>query len=137
RAATLARLPAERLDLLVVGGGITGAGIARDAALRGLVVALIERTDFAAGTSSRRSEEHTSELQSLAYLVCRLLLEKKKDSACSARCQQHSRMSCDHAIWPYQLPAFAQAVAKGLAAGTALIAQAWTDIPWLLHVDHI
>src|SRR5947199_5015515 len=56
RAATLARLPAERLDLLVVGGGITGAGIARDAALRGLVVALIERTDFAAGTSSRSSK---------------------------------------------------------------------------------
>src|SRR5437867_4047287 len=56
RAATLARLPAERLDLLVVGGGITGAGIARDAALRGLVVALIERTDFAAGPTSRSSK---------------------------------------------------------------------------------
>ena len=56
REATLARLPAERLDLLVVGGGITGAGIARDAALRGLAVALVERTDFAAGTSSRSSK---------------------------------------------------------------------------------
>src|SRR5207253_8876953 len=56
RAATLARLPAERLDLLVIGGGITGAGIARDAALRGLSVALVERTDFAAGTSSRSSK---------------------------------------------------------------------------------
>src|SRR5438094_1533327 len=42
RAATLARLPAERLDLLVVGGGITGAGIARDAALRGLVLATVK-----------------------------------------------------------------------------------------------
>jgi len=56
REATLAALPAERLDLLVVGGGITGAGIARDAALRGLSVALVERTDFAAGTSSRSSK---------------------------------------------------------------------------------
>jgi glycerol-3-phosphate dehydrogenase len=42
-------------DLLVVGGGITGAGVARDAAARGLRVALVERDDFAAGTSSRSS----------------------------------------------------------------------------------
>jgi glycerol-3-phosphate dehydrogenase len=42
-------------DLLVVGGGITGAGVARDAAARGLRVALVERDDLAAGTSSRSS----------------------------------------------------------------------------------
>ena len=47
---------AEVFDLLVVGGGITGAGIARDAALRGLKVALVERGDFACGTSSRSSK---------------------------------------------------------------------------------
>jgi glycerol-3-phosphate dehydrogenase len=46
----------ERHDLLVVGGGIHGAGVARDAALRGLRVALIERDDWAAGTSSRSSK---------------------------------------------------------------------------------
>ena len=56
REATLAALPTTDLDLLVIGGGITGAGIARDAALRGVSVALIERTDFAAGTSSRSSK---------------------------------------------------------------------------------
>src|SRR5205823_7205358 len=39
----------------------------------------------------KRSEEHTSELQSLAYLVCRLLLEKKKRASCSRRCgRRHS-----------------------------------------------
>jgi len=42
-------------DLLVVGGGITGAGVARDAALRGLRVALVEADDWASGTSSRSS----------------------------------------------------------------------------------
>ena len=42
RAAALARLGKEAFDLVVVGGGITGAGIARDAALRGLKVALVE-----------------------------------------------------------------------------------------------
>jgi glycerol-3-phosphate dehydrogenase len=45
----------ERFDVLVIGGGITGCGVAREAALRGQRVALIERDDFAAGTSSRSS----------------------------------------------------------------------------------
>ncbi len=43
----------EPLDLVILGGGITGAGIARDAALRGMRVALFEKTDFGAGTSSK------------------------------------------------------------------------------------
>ncbi|MFC1465890.1 MAG: glycerol-3-phosphate dehydrogenase/oxidase [Candidatus Brachytrichaceae bacterium NZ_4S206] len=55
RAEALAALAAERFELIVVGGGITGAGVAREAALRGLRVALLERDDFAAGTSSRSS----------------------------------------------------------------------------------
>ena len=45
----------EKFDLLVIGGGITGCGVARDAAMRGLRVALIERDDFASGTSGRSS----------------------------------------------------------------------------------
>lgn len=51
----LERLRREVFDLAVVGGGITGAWVARDAALRGLSVALVERGDFASGTSSRSS----------------------------------------------------------------------------------
>jgi glycerol-3-phosphate dehydrogenase len=46
----------EGLDLLVVGGGITGAGVLRDAATRGMRALLVEREDFAAGTSSRSSK---------------------------------------------------------------------------------
>jgi len=56
RPALLDRLEGERFDCLVVGGGITGAGAAREAALRGLRVALLEAADFAAGTSSRSSK---------------------------------------------------------------------------------
>lgn len=48
-------LSGERFDLLVIGGGITGCGVARDAAMRGLRVALVERDDFASGTSGRSS----------------------------------------------------------------------------------
>src|SRR5919202_6409379 len=46
----------DRFDLVVIGGGITGAGVALDAASRGYSVALLERDDFAAGTSSRSSK---------------------------------------------------------------------------------
>ena len=56
RTALFARLENRRFDLLVIGGGITGAGIARDAALRGLSVCLVEAEDFASGTSSRSSK---------------------------------------------------------------------------------
>src|SRR5579862_3759608 len=52
RRAHLARMSAGQLDVLVVGGGITGAGVALDAAARGYRVGLIERDDFASGTSS-------------------------------------------------------------------------------------
>src|SRR4051794_34311369 len=45
----------DEFDMIVVGGGITGCGIARDAALRGLRVVLLEMNDFASGTSSRSS----------------------------------------------------------------------------------
>jgi glycerol-3-phosphate dehydrogenase len=56
RAEALRRFQSEVFDLLIIGGGITGAGTARDAASRGLKVALVEARDFAWGTSSRSSK---------------------------------------------------------------------------------
>ncbi len=57
RSVSLERLAAtEVFDVLVIGGGITGAGIALDATSRGLTVALVERNDFASGTSSKSSK---------------------------------------------------------------------------------
>src|SRR5215472_588450 len=56
RARDLAKLADERFDVLVVGGGITGAGVALDSAARGLRTALVERRDFGSGTSSRSSK---------------------------------------------------------------------------------
>ena len=52
RQANLKSLAAESVDLLIIGGGITGAGIARDAAMRGISTALIDKADFGSGTSS-------------------------------------------------------------------------------------
>jgi glycerol-3-phosphate dehydrogenase len=56
REAAVAALSTEEFDILVIGGGVTGAGIALDAATRGLKVALVESQDYAAGTSSRSSK---------------------------------------------------------------------------------
>ena len=56
RADALEALEAERFGVVVIGGGITGAGVALDAASRGYSVALVERDDYASGTSSRSSK---------------------------------------------------------------------------------
>src|SRR3989454_7107839 len=55
RAANLERMRNESFDVLVVGGGVVGAGVARDAACRGLATALVDRGDFAGGTSGKTS----------------------------------------------------------------------------------
>ncbi len=55
REANLSALSARPIDVLVIGGGIVGAGVARDAAMRGLNTVLVEQGDFASGTSSRSS----------------------------------------------------------------------------------
>jgi len=79
RRATLAALEAEVFDVLVVGGGINGAGIARDAALRGLRTALVERADFASGTSSRSSKLIHGGLRYLEQGHVRLVLEAVRE----------------------------------------------------------
>ncbi|MFH1321958.1 MAG: glycerol-3-phosphate dehydrogenase/oxidase [Bacteroidota bacterium] len=56
RASLLKKLSSEEYDLLIIGGGITGGGIALDAASRGMKTVLIEKQDFAAGTSSRSTK---------------------------------------------------------------------------------
>ncbi len=56
RADALQAVTGERFDVVVIGGGVTGAGVALDAASRGYTVALVERDDYAIGTSSRSSK---------------------------------------------------------------------------------
>ena len=56
RSTITKKLQETEFDLLVIGGGITGAGIALDAASRGMKVALIEKNDFASGTSSKSTK---------------------------------------------------------------------------------
>ena len=82
RSYSLSRLAAEEFDVLVIGGGITGAGAALDAASRGLKVALVERDDFASGTSSKSSKLVHGGLRYLQQgdvrLVYQALRERKR-----------------------------------------------------------
>jgi glycerol-3-phosphate dehydrogenase len=82
RDTALERLVAERFDVLVVGGGITGAGVALDAAARGMRTALVERDDFGAGTSSRSSKLVHGGLRYLSQgdyrLVSQALAERQR-----------------------------------------------------------
>ena len=68
-------MSAYTFDLLVIGGGITGAGIALDAVTRGLSVALIEMQDFAAGTSSRSTKLIHGGLRYLKQLEVKIVAE--------------------------------------------------------------
>jgi len=75
RRRTLSRLATDVFDVLVIGGGVTGCGIALDAAGRGLSVALVEKRDFAAGTSSRSSKLIHGGLRYLERMDIRLVRE--------------------------------------------------------------
>jgi len=58
-------LKSQEFDLVIIGGGITGAGIALDAASRGMKVALIEKNDFASGTSSKSRMVNFNRIKSI------------------------------------------------------------------------
>lgn len=81
REKTLERLRKETFDLLVIGGGITGAGIALDAASRGLRTALVEKNDFAFGTSSRSTKLIHGGLRYLKQLEFGLVREVGSERA--------------------------------------------------------
>ncbi len=81
RERTWKQIQSEPFDLVVVGGGITGAGIFRDAALRGLKVALFERDDFASGTSSRSSKLVHGGLRYLEMFQFGLVFESTHERA--------------------------------------------------------
>ncbi|MCA0144990.1 glycerol-3-phosphate dehydrogenase/oxidase [Blastococcus sp. LR1] len=81
RARDLAELPGATVDVVVVGGGVTGAGVALDAASRGLSVALFERQDLAAGTSRWSSKLVHGGLRYLAHGEIGLARESARERA--------------------------------------------------------
>lgn len=115
RAASFHALEARNFDLLVIGGGITGAGIARDAAMRGLSVALVEAADFASGTSSRSSKMIHGGLRYLAQGNVALVKEAASERQIVRRIAPHLAR-----ITPFILPT------RSLADTAKLRAALWT-----------
>src|SRR5687768_15146671 len=103
RAAALERLADGPFDVLVVGGGITGAGVALDAASRGLRTALIERDDFASGTSSKSSKLVHGGLRYLQQGDVRLVYEALAE-------RQRLRRNAPHLVkvLPFLIPLFSK-----------------------------
>lgn len=81
RPSIIRKLASEKFDVVVIGGGITGAGIALDSASRGLKTALIEKNDFAFGTSSRSTKLIHGGLRYLKQLEFGLVKEVGSERA--------------------------------------------------------
>ncbi|MED3553421.1 glycerol-3-phosphate dehydrogenase/oxidase [Cytobacillus praedii] len=81
RSEIINKLKNETFDVLVIGGGITGAGIALDASTRGMKVALVEMQDFAAGTSSRSTKLVHGGLRYLKQFEVQMVAEVGKERA--------------------------------------------------------
>ncbi|MGQ9536735.1 MAG: FAD-dependent oxidoreductase [Actinomycetota bacterium] len=93
REESLGRAEAEVFDVLVIGGGITGACVARDAARRGLSTVLVEKRDWAFGTSSRSSKLVHGGLRYLELFDFKLVFE-----ACRER--RRLLLNAPHVVWP-------------------------------------
>lgn len=89
RSATFGALAEARYDLVVIGGGITGAGVFRDAVLRGLKVLLVEKEDFASGTSSKSSKLVHGGLRYLEHFHIRLTRESCRERELLLRLNPH------------------------------------------------
>ena len=101
RAFALERLARERFDVVVIGGGITGAGVLLEAASRGLRAALVEKHDFAAGTSSKSSRLIHGGLRYLEKLDLFLVAESLRERNALLR-------AAPHLVWraPFVIPFF-------------------------------
>lgn len=95
RAAALDDMTREPVDVLVIGGGIVGAGVARDAALRGLRTGLVEAKDFAAGTSSRSTKLIHSGMRYMAQGDFEIVRESAQEREILRHIAPHLARRCE------------------------------------------
>ncbi len=121
RADALRRLADEEFDVLVVGGGVTGAGVALDAASRGLKTALVEKGDFASGTSSKSSKMIHGGIRYLQQREFRLVYENLAE-------RQRLLDNAPHLVspLPFLIPLFGR---DGVVSKT--VARSYASALWL------
>jgi glycerol-3-phosphate dehydrogenase len=124
RQDSLRRLADEHFDVLVVGGGVTGAGVALDAASRGLKTALVEKGDFASGTSSKSSKMIHGGLRYLQQREFRLVYENLAE-------RQRLLDNAPHLVspLPFLIPLFGR---DGVVSKT--VARSYSVALWLYDV---
>jgi glycerol-3-phosphate dehydrogenase len=121
RDDALRRLADETFDVLVIGGGVTGAGVALDAASRGLKTALVEKSDFASGTSSKSSKMVHGGLRYLQQREIRLVYENLAE-------RQRLLENAPHLVspLPFLIPLFGR---DGVVSKT--LARSYSSALWL------
>jgi len=121
RDDALRRLADEEFDVLVIGGGVTGAGVALDAASRGLRTALVEKEDFASGTSSKSSKMVHGGIRYLQQREFRLVYENLAE-------RQRLLNNAPHLVspLPFLIPLFGR---NGVVAKT--VARSYSSALWL------
>jgi glycerol-3-phosphate dehydrogenase len=124
RQDSLRRLADEHFDVLVVGGGVTGAGVALDAASRGLKTALVEKSDFASGTSSKSSKMIHGGLRYLQQREFRLVYENLAE-------RQRLLNNAPHLVspLPFLIPLFGR---DGVVSKT--VARSYSVALWLYDI---
>ncbi len=134
RAHALAAMAEQELDVLVIGGGVTGAGCALDAVTRGLTVGLVEARDFAAGTSSRSTKLFHGGLRYLEQLNFPLVLEalKERSLVLNTLCPHLARPV--PFIYPLERPVLDRAYV-GLGIGVYDVMGAGRGVPG--HLKHL
>ena len=121
RDDALRRLADEDFDVLVIGGGVTGAGVALDAASRGLRTALVEKGDFASGTSSKSSKMVHGGIRYLQQREFRLVYENLAE-------RQHLLDNAPHLVspLPFLIPLFGRD-----GVGSKAVARSYSSALWL------
>jgi glycerol-3-phosphate dehydrogenase len=124
REDSLRRLAEEQFDVLVIGGGVTGAGVALDAASRGLKTALVEKHDFASGTSSKSSKMIHGGLRYLQQREFRLVYENLAE-------RQRLLDNAPHLVapLPFLIPLFGR---DGVVSKT--VARSYSTALWLYDI---
>ncbi len=124
RTASLDAMAADELDILVIGGGVTGAGIALDAATRGLKVGIVEAQDWSAGTSSRSSKLVHGGLRYLYNLDFKLVAEALKERGLLLSSLAPHLVHAQPFLWPLKTPVIERAysaVGVGMYDALALL----------------
>ena len=104
RTKALSDMSSEPLDILVIGGGVTGAGIALDAVTRGLRVGVVEAQDWASGTSSRSSKLVHGGLRYLYQLDFKLVAESLRERGLLLTTTAPHLVKAQPFLWPLKTP---------------------------------